>query len=85
VTRTLFKLKVSYFLLRAVRSPKKQPIKTGIRKGGQMVANLTSSDLRIFFNPVALLAVTAFRFTEVVAKYLEKDNFIRIKFKTIYF
>jgi hypothetical protein len=50
-----------------------------------MVANLTSSDLRIFFNPVALLAVTAFRFTEVVAKYLEKDNFIRIKFKTIYF
>lgn len=50
-----------------------------------MVANLASSDLRIYFNPVALLAVMAFRFTEVVAKCLEKDNFIRIKFKTICF
>ncbi len=44
-----------------------------------MIANLASSDLRIFFNPVALLAVMAFRLTKVVEKYLAKENFIRIK------
>jgi len=68
-----------YFLLRAVRSPKRQPTKTGIRKGGQVIANLASSDLRIFFNPVALFTVMDFRFTEVVEKYLAKEIFIRIK------
>jgi hypothetical protein len=44
-----------------------------------VVANLVSSNLRIDFYPVALLAVTAFRFTEVVAKCLQKENFIRTR------